>query len=167
MALTVLVSSSMMHVPMSVAQVTDQTFGGCIASLVESGLDRGKASQACFDTMSKQPQTQTLGQCVTDLKEQLGTPVTRAQRVCSALIEAQPKNNRPAQNPSPSFPQRQRPSASPQEVSTCMNKLMYERKLVCTRNRCSHFPSEGFGGWETQNVRTDISEQAAIQACGA
>ncbi len=78
MALTVLASSSMMHVPMSVAQVTDQTFGGCIASLVESGLDRGKASQACFDTMSKQPQTQTLGQCVTDLKEQLGTPVTRA-----------------------------------------------------------------------------------------
>ncbi|WP_169267848.1 MULTISPECIES: hypothetical protein [Brasilonema] len=46
--------------------------------------------------------------------------------------------------------------------------MMYERKLVCTRSgfpRCSHFPDEGFGGWQMQDVRTDVSEQTAVQAC--
>jgi hypothetical protein len=39
MTLTVLVGNTMMQIPMSVAQVTAQTFGGCIASLVESGTN--------------------------------------------------------------------------------------------------------------------------------
>ncbi|OUL32943.1 hypothetical protein BV372_18010 [Nostoc sp. T09] len=54
---------------------------------------------------------------------------------------------------------------SPKAITDCMKRLMYEQKLVCTRNRCSHFPSEGFGGWEMQDVRTDVSETAAVQAC--
>ena len=57
---------------------------------------------------------------------------------------------------------------SPQAIVDCMKRLMYERKLVCTCTGfpgCSSFPSEGFGGWQTQNVRTSISETAAVQAC--
>ena len=48
-----------------------------------------------------------------------------------------------------------------------MKKLMYERELVCTRTQfsCSAFPQECFAGWQTQDVRTDISESAAVQAC--
>jgi hypothetical protein len=56
-------------------------------------------------------------------------------------------------------------TGSPQGISDCMKRLMYQRKLVCTRQRCSHFPSEGFGGWEMQDVRTEVSEAAAVQAC--
>jgi hypothetical protein len=55
---------------------------------------------------------------------------------------------------------------SPEAISDCMRKLMYERKLVCTRvDGCSMIPQEGFAGWQTQNVRTGISEYAVVQAC--
>ncbi|MDX2255878.1 MAG: hypothetical protein NW214_10205 [Pseudanabaenaceae cyanobacterium bins.39] len=58
-------------------------------------------------------------------------------------------------------------SGSPEAIASCMKKLMYERKLVCTRTEfsCSAFPREGFAGWQTQDVRTDISESAAVRAC--
>lgn len=39
-------------------------------------------------------------------------------------------------------------------VSNCIQSLLY-------RNTSS----EGFGGWEMQDVRTDVSEAAAVQAC--
>jgi hypothetical protein len=57
---------------------------------------------------------------------------------------------------------------SPEAIASCMKKLMYERKLVCTRdsiNACSAYPQDGWAGWQAQDVRTDISESAAVQAC--
>jgi len=59
------------------------------------------------------------------------------------------------------------PGGSPQAITDCMKRLMYERKLVCTRSSftCSYFPSEGFAGWEMQDVRTEISDAVAVQAC--
>jgi hypothetical protein len=54
---------------------------------------------------------------------------------------------------------------SPEGIHKCMQGLLYKRQLVCTRDSCSQIPQEGFGGWKYQNVRTDISEPAAAQAC--
>lgn len=92
-----------------------------------------------------------------------------------AISRATPQNNPiPASNTiivvpggNPTTPST--PGGSPKAITDCMKRLMYERKLVCTRSgfpRCSHFPDEGFGGWQTQDVRTDVSEQTAVQACG-
>jgi hypothetical protein len=55
---------------------------------------------------------------------------------------------------------------SPQAIASCMKNLMYEQRLVCTRSRCSQLNREdGWGGWQLQTVRTEISEAAAVQAC--
>ncbi len=65
-------------------------------------------------------------------------------------------------------PIQNKPTQSPEAVAKCMRRLLYTRKLVCTRTdfpRCSSIPSEGFAGWQTQDVRTDISEDAAAKAC--
>jgi hypothetical protein len=61
-----------------------------------------------------------------------------------------------------------KPTQSPEAVAKCMRQLLYTRKLVCTRTgfpSCSSIPSEGFAGWQTQDVRTEISEDAAAKAC--
>lgn len=55
---------------------------------------------------------------------------------------------------------------SPGAIADCMKNLMYEQRLVCTRNYCSQLRQEaGYGGWQLQTVRTGISEAAAVQAC--
>ena len=55
---------------------------------------------------------------------------------------------------------------NPQAIQQCMNGLLYQRQLVCTRQSgCSRIPQEGFGGWEYRNVRTQTSDVAAAQAC--
>jgi len=54
---------------------------------------------------------------------------------------------------------------SPEGIQNCMRGLLYKRQLVCTRDRCSSIPREGFGGWQSQNVRTELGESAAAQAC--
>lgn len=89
-----------------------------------------------------------------------------------APVSAPPVQPSVIYQPQPSviYPPQQQPQigGSPQAIADCMKKLMYERKLVCTRTGfpgCSNFPSEGFGGWQTQNVRTSISETAVVQAC--
>ncbi|MEH2246748.1 hypothetical protein [Nostoc sp.] len=57
---------------------------------------------------------------------------------------------------------------APKAITDCMKRLMSERKLVCTRSDfpgCSQIPDEGFAGWQTQDIRTDVSEETAAQAC--
>src|SRR4028118_94284 len=55
---------------------------------------------------------------------------------------------------------------SPQGIANCMKNLMYEQRLVCTESSCSQSTREdGFGGWQLQIVRTEISEAGAVQAC--
>jgi hypothetical protein len=82
-----------------------------------------------------------------------------------------PSSPQPAPTPSPAQPTpvivnpNQTIGGSPEGIPKCMQALLYERRLVCTRDSCSRIPDEGFGGWEYQNVRTDISESAAAQAC--
>lgn len=76
----------------------------------------------------------------------------------------QPAPTSPATPPLIVYPN-QSIGGSPEGISKCMQKLLYERKLVCTRDSCSRIPREGFAGWQSQNVRTDLSESAAAQAC--
>ena len=90
----------------------------------------------------------------------------KAERIC---VEESNKNNGQSV-PTNGIPSNNIPSpgGSPQAITDCMKRLMYERKLVCTRSGfpgCSHFPSEGFAGWQTQDVRTEISDAVAVQAC--
>ena len=87
--------------------------------------------------------------------------LAKAERTCAE--ESNKSNGQSV--PSNNIPS---PGGSPQAITDCMKRLMYERKLVCTRSGfpgCSHFPSEGFAGWQTQDVRTDISDAVAVQAC--
>ena len=100
---------------------------------------------------------ESTSKCVLDLAP---LSMTNEQRVraCSRIAP-------PSQSQSPPLTI---PSGSPQAIADCMRKLMYERRFVCTRSAplvCFNPPEEGFGGWQTQNVRTDISETAAVQAC--
>ncbi len=110
-------------------------------------------------------QRQTLGECISDLRQQGFYSKDAADR-CQKLLEGQ--NQFPNR-----FPDRwdRRNSSferggNPQAISDCMNKLMYEQRLVCTRSYCSRLsPQDGFGGWQRQTVRTAISEDAAVRAC--
>lgn len=94
--------------------------------------------------------------------------LTKAEQTCAeeSRRNAGSSNSGPMINPSLGWPNQ--PGGSPAAIATCMKKLMYERKLVCTRTgfpSCSSIPHEGFAGWEMQDVRTEISETAAVQAC--
>lgn len=92
--------------------------------------------------------------------------LAKAEQTCTQ--ESKKNNQQPVPvlliptNNIPSF------GGSPQAITDCMKRLMYERKLVCTRSGfpgCSHFPTEGFGGWEMQDVRTELSDATVVQAC--
>ncbi len=94
--------------------------------------------------------------------------LAKAEQTCAEEIRrnAGPSNPGLMINPNLGWPNQ--PGGSPAAIAACMKKLMYERKLVCTRTgfpSCSSIPSEGFAGWEMQDVRTEISETAAVQAC--
>ncbi|MFW9259661.1 hypothetical protein [Nostoc sp. CALU 546] len=97
--------------------------------------------------------------------------LAKAEQTCA---EQSPKNNAQPTPimiiPTNGIPANNIPNAggSPKAITDCMKRLMYERKLVCTRSGfpgCSHFPSEGFAGWQMQDVRTELSEAIAVQAC--
>jgi hypothetical protein len=100
-----------------------------------------------------------------------GCPKSPMGEECSAF--GCPPSEQPVSAPAPTPPAtaplvvypNQSMGGSPEGIPKCMQKLLYERKLVCTRDSCSRIPREGFGGWQSQNVRTDLSESAAAQAC--
>lgn len=92
--------------------------------------------------------------------------LAKAEQTCAeeSRRNTVPPNPGPVNNPGWSG----QAGGSPTAIAACMKKLMYERKLVCTRTgfpSCSSIPHEGFAGWEMQDVRTEISETAAVQAC--
>jgi hypothetical protein len=82
-----------------------------------------------------------------------------------------PQQQQPTQPPAvvyPPYPYPPYPNVggNPQAIQQCMNGLLYQRQLVCTRESgCSSIPQEGFGGWEYRTVRTQTSDAAAAQAC--
>lgn len=162
----------------AIASGVSQALGQCVQDLknaypysVDSKVHFNHV-QLCQNTLSVQPPAESLGQCVKSLNNVYPYSVDSATnnrhiQVCSDLLRVQQSNlNRPVQPVQSVQPVQPRPvGGSPEAIATCMRRLMYERKLVCTRDRCSSIPSEGFGGWQTQNVRTEISEDAAVQAC--
>lgn len=141
------------------------TFGTTRTSLSEQ-----LAATVCKGVTTQQ-ESDSVRSCVVSLLFTTSTFETRRTQTSedTALSTCSISRNVP-QNPPPyGYP----PSygypvpigGSPQAISACMRKLLYEQRLVCTRDRCSSIPSEGFGGWQTQPVRTEFSESAAAQAC--
>jgi hypothetical protein len=166
----------------AIASGVSQTLGQCVQDLNKAYPYRVDSEahfnhvKLCQNTLSVQQPAESLGQCVKSLNDVYpyradGETNNRHIQVCSNLLRVQQSNlNQPVQPPVQSVqPVQPRPvGGSPEAITTCMRRLMYERKLVCTRTgfpRCSSMPSEGFGGWQTQDVRTEISEAAAVQAC--
>ncbi|MBD1848207.1 hypothetical protein H6F89_33620 [Cyanobacteria bacterium FACHB-63] len=138
-----------------------------------------KHVQLCVNTLASQSPVETLGQCVSGLNQvypyRADSDVNnRHIQICSSLLQNQQSNR-----PQPSQPQggvifvpaqggmmQPAPSGNGRAISTCMKNLMYEQRLVCTRSYCSQLSREdGWGGWQLQTVRTEISEAAAVQAC--
>jgi hypothetical protein len=175
-----LTSTSLTTAP-AIASGVSQTLGQCVEELknaypysVDSKVHFNHV-QLCQNTLSVQPPAESLGHCVKSLNNVYPYSVDSATnnrhiQICSDLLRVQQSNlNRPVQTLQPVQPvqpvQPRTVGGSPEAIASCMRRLMYERKLVCTRDRCSSIPSEGFGGWQTQNVRTEISEDAAVQAC--
>jgi hypothetical protein len=175
-----LTSTSLTTAP-AIASGVSQTLGQCVQDLNKAYPYRVDSEghfnhvQLCQNTLSVQPPAESLGQCVKSLNDVYpyradSETNNRHIQVCSNLLRVQQSNlNRPVQPVQPVQSvqpvQPRTVGGSPEAIASCMRRLMYERKLVCTRNRCSSIPSEGFGGWQTQDVRTEISEDAAVQAC--
>lgn len=169
----------------AIASGVSQTLGQCVQDLknaypysVDTKVHFNHV-QLCQNTLSVQQPAESLGQCVKSLNNVYpysvdSTTNNRHIQVCSDLLRVQQSNlNRPVQPVQPPVQsvqpvQPRTVGGSPEAIASCMRRLMYERKLVCTRTgfpKCSSIPSEGFGGWQTQNVRTETSEDAAVQAC--
>jgi hypothetical protein len=155
----------------SVKAQQQQTFRECIDDLYRY-FSASESANRCEQALKIQPPIQTIGQCTSDLYKYFSA--AEASNRCQTLLTTQNQNQNsrnqfptpvltpvPAPVPTPVVV----PGGSPEAIASCMRRLMYERKLFCTRSRCSSIPSEGFGGWQTQNVRTEISEAAAVQAC--
>jgi hypothetical protein len=66
--------------------------------------------------------------------------------------------------PQPNY-DRQAPRASAGEIADCVKKLMFKRVLICTDpdGTCSPFSRH----LKEREVRTEVSENAAVQACTA
>ncbi len=165
--------------------ITSQTaFAGtpvsdCINSLLYTETNWGSprtqiseqtASQVCRGVKTQQ-ESQSVQSCFDSLlyqetnwgRQRTKTSEETAIQACAIAHE------QPSSNPGTILvPVQTRPTRSPQATANCMHKLLYTRKLVCTRQGfpgCSSIPQEGFAGWQTQDVRTDISEDSAARAC--
>jgi hypothetical protein len=149
---------------------SNQTLGDCTKDLIEQYYDRDKALKTCAGTLQYQKTSQTLGQCTNGLIGQYYDRDTAAN-ACTELLQKQQQyteNDNPRRRES----YRDSPSGDPQAIADCMKKLLYENRPVCTREgSCARLSSpaenanQGFGGWQWQTVRTEISEDGAARAC--
>ena len=92
--------------------------------------------------------------------------LAKAEKTCAE----QSKQPTPS-NDEPRVPRNDNSGGSPEAIASCMQKLMYERKPVCTESSCFSLRSpeenanRSFGGWQWQTVRTSTSENAVVRAC--
>lgn len=76
---------------------------------------------------------------------------------CPSSAQPQPQ---PTNNTAPTGSSQPR-GGSPDGIASCVNKLLYKNAQVCTRT----YISGSCRDWETRQVRSDISENVAAQAC--
>ena len=92
--------------------------------------------------------------------------LAKAEKTCAE----QTKQPTPS-NDEPRVPSNDNSGGSPEAIASCMKKLMYERKPVCTESSCFSLRSpeenanRSFGGWQWQTVRTSTSENSAVRVC--
>jgi hypothetical protein len=130
------------------------------------------ASKVCGGVKTEQ-ESQSVQSCFNSLLYTAATSNSNSQRTQTseetAIQACAIARDAPPSNPGVILvPVQTKPTRPPEAVVNCMRQLLYTRKLVCTRTgfpRCSSIPQEGFAGWQTQDVRTDVSEDAATQAC--
>jgi hypothetical protein len=101
-----------------------------------------------------------------------GGDLSRADALAKAEKTCAEQSQQPTRrNDEPREPRNDNSGGSPEAIASCMQKLMYERKPVCTRSDCARLSSpeenanNSFGGWQWQTVRTSTSENAAVRAC--
>ena len=140
-----------------------QSFSQCVMELYRGPYSRTDAAKNCLNAFRGRPVNEEFTNCVNTLYR---GPYSRtdANNYCQQAF-----SNSSMQNSNP--PSRTDRGGDPQAIADCMKKLMYDRRPVCTRGSCARLGSpadnanRGFGGWQWQTVRTDISEEGAAQTC--
>jgi len=145
---------------------SNQSFSQCVIALYSGPYSAASAAENCLQVFQGKPTNEDFTTCIDQL---YAGPydATSANEYCKkAYANSVPQPQQPAYPyPTPS-------GGSPQAISECMDRLMYQTKPVCTRDgSCARLRSpeenanSGFGGWQWQTVRTDMGESTAAQAC--
>ena len=151
-------------------KLVNETFSTCVENLSKR-VYIDTAINGCQKAFSGYYVGETFSTCVENLSKRVY--IDTARKTCKTALSNAKGEFRPTQTTG-SGTQSPLPvqyGGDPQKIADCMKEVMYARRPVCTRNRCAQLgsPSEnantGFGGWQWQTVRTDISENAAAQAC--
>lgn len=152
-------------------QWVGEPFSECVANLDELPNVRvDDAIGACQTVFVGDYVGETFSECIRKLDSLPNVRVDDARDVCAVVVE----NAEGLSFPASSRTESQRnlpPSGDPQAISDCIQRLLYERRPVCTRSGCAQLSSpaenadRNFGGWQWQTVRTDVRESTAAEAC--
>ena len=148
-----------------------------IRSLVSFGIVLSNLTLTEIFAVSAQPSNPDRGiECIKKYSAFYYSPeggdLSRAAALAKAEKTCAEQSKQPTpRNDEPREPRNDNSGGSPEAIASCMKKLMYERKPVCTRSDCARLSSpeenanSGFGGWQWQTVRTSTSENAAVRVC--